>query len=148
MGVFGFMEFGSTFFLVAAIHSAFYSIDMREKNPPYAEFLQILSVSSFLCSCLIHERFQVASLCFFYLFKKMSSKSKRIRSRSILFLLVPCFIAVSKYLLQINPMQGGGESSFSATWIDSLLQNFHYSILGLFGYFSGAGKFFGGLRVF
>ena len=143
ISIFGFMELGSTIFLVAAIHSAISSIEIREKNPPYAEFLQILSVSSFLCSCLIHERFQVASLCFFYLFRKMSSKSKRIRSRSLLFLLVPGFITVSKYLLQINPLQGGGEATFSTTVSKSLSQNFQYSILGLFGYFSGAGKFFG-----
>jgi len=143
ISVFGFMELGSTIFFVTAIHSAISSIEIQEKNPRYAEFLQILSVSGFLCSCLIHERFQVTSLCFFYLFRKMSSKSKRIRSRSLLFLLVPGFITISKYLLQINPMKGGGESSFQATWFDSLSQNFRYSILGLFGYFSGAGKFFG-----
>ena len=122
ISIFGFMELGSTIFLVAAIHSAISSIEIREKNPPYAEFLQILSVSSFLCSCLIHERFQVASLCFFYLFRKMSSTPKRIRSRSLLFLLVPGFITVSKYLLQINPLQGGGEATFSTTVSKSLSQ--------------------------
>lgn len=145
--VFGFLEFGSTVFLMVAIYSAISSIELQEKSPRSAEFLQILSASSFLCSCLTHERFQIGSLCFWYLFKKMSRKSKRIQSRSLLFLFIPCLITVIKLIGGINPLAGGGEASFTATVFDSLKRNFGHSILGLFGYYSGSGKGFGSSAV-
>ena len=140
-GVFGFLEFGPTIFLITAIHVALRSIDVQTISQAQAEFWQIISAVLLLSACLIHERFQIASVSFWILFRMKGAKFNKLKSRSILFLFIPGFIAGSKLLAGAKVLQGGGEADFSTSFGQSINNNFGFSILGVFGYFSGLGHY-------
>ena len=139
VGVFGFLEFGPTIFLITAIHVALRSIDVQTISQAQAEFWQIISAVLLLSACLIHERFQIASVSFWILFRMKGTKFNKLKSRSILFLLIPGFITGTKLLTDAKVLQGGGEADFITSFGQSIINNFRFSILGVFGYFSGLG---------
>ena len=142
VGIFGFLEFGPTIFLITAIHVALRSIDVQTISQARAEFLQIISVVLLLTACLIHERFQIASVSFWILFRMKGTKFNKLKSQSILFLFIPGFITGAKLLTRAKVLQGGGEADFITSFGQSIINNFGFSILGVFGYFSGLGHYF------
>ena len=139
VGVFGFLELGPTILLITATHVALRSIDVQTINQARAEFWQVISVVLLLSACLIHERFQIASVSFWILFRMKGTKFKKLKSRSILFLFIPGFITSTKLLTGAKVLQGGGEADFITSFGQSIINNFGFSILGVFGYFSGLG---------
>jgi hypothetical protein len=141
ISVFGFLELGSTIFLITAIHAALLSIEAQTISEARAEFLQIISAVLLLSACLTHERFQIASLSFWILFRLKGANFNKLKSRSILFLLIPGFISIFKLLSSAKVLQGGGEANFITSFGQAIINNFGFSILGVFGYFSGIGHY-------
>jgi hypothetical protein len=77
------------------------------------------------------------------LFLANNSQNTHIRKRSWIFLLIPLtHIIIKGLVLQLDPLQGGGESRLRSVYGTWLLEHLKDSFIGLLGYFSGSGKYY------
>ena len=123
--------------------SAFLSIELPSNKSSRALQLQLLTALLLLLSTFTHERYLLTAFCFWLLFLFGSPAGSKLRTRSYLFLIVPAIhIFLKGALMNLNPIAGGGESNLRDVRSWWLLQHLGDSFLGLFGYFSGAGKYY------
>ena len=143
ISIYGQMEFLAIIFLVSATTTALASIQLPSTMSRKALWLQLLTVVLLLLSTFTHERYLLAAFCFWLLFLIGSPAGSQLRTRSYLFLIIPAIHTFLKgVLLNLDPIAGGGESKLRDVRSWWLLQHLGDSFLGLFGYFSGAGKYY------
>lgn len=143
ISIYGQMEFLAIIFLVCASATALISFQLPPNMSSKALRLQLLTVVLLLLSTFTHERYLLTTICFWLLFLFGSPTGSKLRTRSYLFLIVPAIhIFLKGVLLNLDPIAGGGESKLRDVRSWWLLQHLGDSFLGLFGYFSGAGKYY------
>ena len=143
ISIYGQMELLAVIFLVCASATALVSIELPSDNSRRALQLQLLTALLLLLSTFTHERYLLTAFCFWLLFLFSSPADSKLRTRSYLFLVVPVIhIFLKGVLMNLNPIAGGGESNLRDVRSWWLLQHLGDSFLGLFGYFSGAGKYY------
>jgi hypothetical protein len=143
ISIYGQMELLAIIFLVSATMSAFLSIELPSNKSSRALQLQLLTTLLLLLSTFTHERYLLTAFCFWLLFLFGSPAGSKLRTRSYLFLIVPAIhIFLKGALMNLDPIAGGGESNLREVRSWWLLQHLGDSFLGLFGYFSGAGKYY------
>jgi len=143
ISIYGLMELLAIIFLIGAIGIAIISVDLPVDRFTLARRLQLLAAFLLLLSTFTHERYLLTTMSFWGLYLWGRPANTELRRRSFVFLLIPAtHIFLKGVLLGLDPLQGGGESrvrTVAGGWIFKHLTD---SLLGLFGYFSGASKFY------
>lgn len=139
ISIYGSMELLAIIFLLGSILVAFgEELNSRQVG---------ISVLFLTLSTFCHERYILCSLVFVaYFLKIQKTRVEQIGAWTPL--LVPILhIALKSFVLNLNPLAGGGESNLrdgAGLWI---IQHFADALKMLVGWYSGAGHFYSGDRL-
>jgi hypothetical protein len=143
ISVFGIMELLAIILVMTASACALLSINLPETRLIHAYRLQLMACLFLLLSTLTHERYLLTVICFWILYLSNKSRSSELSRRSWIFLLIPLTHVIFKgFLLNLDPIQGGGESRIRNVYGFWLAEHLKDSILGLLGYYSGSGRYY------
>jgi len=143
ISVYGVMELSAAIFFILACMCALRIFTASNNESPNLALWTFTSAALLLLSTLTHERYLFACLGFWLVFLIYSSSSSVSVILPHIFLMIPLFHLFFKgILLSLNPLAGGGESNLrdvGGLWIFKHLGD---ALLGLFGYYSGSGKYY------
>jgi hypothetical protein len=143
ISVYGVMEFSAAIFFVLACLCAL-KVFMASGRESSNQAVWILtSAALLLLSTLTHERYLFASIGFWLVFLIYSRSSPTKRVSPHVFMIIPIIHVFFKgIILGLNPLTGGGESSLKDVGGLWILKHLVDAFLGLFGYYSGSGKYY------
>ena len=143
ISVYGVMELSAAIFFILACICTLRIFTVSEKKSPNLALSTFASATFLLLSTLTHERYLFASLGFWLVFLIYSSSSSLSVFLPHIFIMIPVLHLFFKgILLGLNPLTGGGESNLrdvGGLWI---FRNLGDALLGVFGYYSGSGKYY------
>lgn len=143
ISVYGVMELSAAIFFILACMSALRVFMASNEESPNLSFWTFTSAAFLLLSTFAHERYLFACLGFWFVFLIYSRTSSTRPVMSHVFMIIPiAHLFFKGILLGLNPLAGGGESSLKdvgGLWIFKHLSD---ALLGLFGYYSGSGKYY------
>lgn len=143
ISVYGVMEFSAAILFVLACMCALRVFIASNRESPNLASWTFTSAALLLLSTFAHERYLFACLGFWFVFLIYSRSSSTRRALPHVFMMIPIIHLFFKgIILGLNPLAGGGESSLKdvgGLWIFKHLGD---AFLGLFGYYSGSGKYY------
>jgi len=143
ISVYGVMEFSAAIFFVLACLCALRVFMASRRESPNQAVWTLTSAVLLLLSTFTHERYLFATIGFWLVFLIYSRSSPTKRVSPHIFMMIPIIHVFFKgIILGLNPLTGGGESSLKdvgGLWIFKHLGD---AFLGLFGYYSGSGKYY------